>query len=56
MDRPKRDWLIKARCGDREHELIRAAARAERISISELVRTAAIAEAKRVLVRGEAPA
>lgn len=47
--RPKREALIRARCRPRELELIRSAARVENVTMSELMRTAAVAEAKRVL-------
>lgn len=45
-----RDETIKARVRPAEKELVRAASRVAGVTPSELVRTAAVAEAKRVLV------
>jgi uncharacterized protein (DUF1778 family) len=56
MDRPKRDALLKARCQDRELEVVKAAARLESLSISEFARTAALERARRVLIGAHAEA
>jgi uncharacterized protein (DUF1778 family) len=49
MQPSKRESYLRARVRFREEELIRAAARAGDVTVSEVIRAGAIAEAKRVL-------